>query len=108
MIDDLSHALMTTFLEEAQELLDDLEGALLEMENDPDDPELVDRAFRSLHTIKGNAAMMEYTDVERLAHHLESVFDPIRKKKRVVTRDLIDLALTAKDIIVELLRQPLT
>jgi two-component system chemotaxis sensor kinase CheA len=99
----LPAALVTVFKEEARELLADLEGALMELEQRPDDAELIARAFRSLHTIKGNGAMFGFVELEIFAHELENVFDLLRKGKVSVTRELIDLTLEARDRIQHLL-----
>ena len=51
------------YLEEAQDLLSELESALLELEERPSDQDLVDRVFRAMHTIKGSGAMFGFDDV---------------------------------------------
>ncbi len=54
------------FLSEAQELLADLESALLELEQQPRDAELIQRTFRALHTIKGSGAMFGFDEVAQV------------------------------------------
>ena len=87
------------FLEEARELLSELEAALLELDEKRDDLEIVGRAFRALHTIKGSGAMFGFDDIAGFAHHLEAVFDQLRKGELAATADLISLALGAGDQI---------
>jgi len=87
------------FQEEARELLRDLEAALLELDQKRDDPEVVGRAFRALHTIKGSGAMFGFDNIAAFAHHLEAVFDQLRKGRLAATADLINLALAAGDQI---------
>lgn len=65
-----------SFLEEARELLIELESALLELDQKREDPEIVGRAFRALHTIKGSGSMFGFDDIARFAHSLETDFDP--------------------------------
>ena len=87
------------FLEEARELLSELESSLLELDQQPDDPETVGRAFRALHTIKGSGAMFGFEDIAAFAHDLEAVFDRLRKGQLTASADLINLALAAGDQI---------
>jgi len=88
-----------TFLEEAFELLSDLEASLLELEEDPSDTELIGRVFRALHTIKGSGAMFGFDDVASFTHTIETVFDDVREGKLPVTKELISLTLKARDLI---------
>lgn len=87
------------FKNEAYELLDALVQAMLELEDTPEDAALVDRAFRSLHTIKGSAGMFGFDDISEFVHDIETLFDRIRSGKTGVTKKIIDLTLTASDII---------
>ena len=86
-----------TFRQEAQELLEQLEGALLDLEESPDDRDLIDTAFRALHTIKGSGAMFGFDAVAAFTHHVENAFDLVRKGKVTPSRALIGIALSAKD-----------
>ncbi len=87
------------FQEEARELLGELEAALLELDQKRDAPEIVGRAFRALHTIKGSGAMFGFDDVAAFAHNFEAVFDRLRKGELAATTDLINLSLAAGDQI---------
>ncbi|MGH7328416.1 MAG: Hpt domain-containing protein, partial [Polyangiaceae bacterium] len=95
-----------TFRQEAQELLEQLEQALLDLEQAPDDHTLVDSAFRSLHTIKGSGAMFGFPDVAEFAHEFETAFDRVRKGDAASSRKLIAIALAAKDHIRLLIDRP--
>ena len=92
-----------SFLEEANERLSELEAALLELESDPTNAELVGRAFRAMHTIKGSGAMFGFDVVAAFTHELETVFDEIRNNRLPVSRPLIGLALECRDLIRRLL-----
>ena len=87
------------YREEAQELLAELEAALLELEEHPQDHDLVCRVFRAMHTVKGSGAMFGFDDIAEFTHEIETVFDHIREGKRCVDKHLIDLTLSACDII---------
>ena len=88
-----------TFQEEAQELLADLEAALLELEEQPEDPELVDRVFRAMHTLKGGGGMFGFDEMASFTHHLENVFDQVRNGKLGITKELINIGLESRDHI---------
>ncbi len=91
------------FLQEANELLYELESQLLELEQNPDDLDLVGRIFRALHTIKGSGAMFGFDNVSQFTHDLENIFDLIRNEKLKVSHDLIDLTLRSRDYMQRLL-----
>ncbi len=85
--------------EEAYELLGKMETYLVELEKMPDDEALVRRTFRALHTIKGSGAMFGFERVAKFTHEVETVFDLVRDRKIVLTKPLVELSLTACDII---------
>jgi two-component system, chemotaxis family, sensor kinase CheA len=87
------------FLEEAYELLAELEHALLELEESPDDQELIGRVFRAMHTLKGSGAMFGFDELAAFTHDIETAFDHVRNGKLPVTKELIDLTLSARDHI---------
>jgi HPt (histidine-containing phosphotransfer) domain-containing protein len=87
------------FREEAAERLAELEATLLELEESPADAELIGRAFRAMHTIKGSGAMFGFDDIAAFTHQLETVFDNVRNGKLAITPALIGLSLRAKDVI---------
>jgi len=94
------------FREEAFDLLAELESTLLELENSPEDLDLVNRAFRALHTIKGSGAMFGFDDIADFTHSVENVFDKIRNEELTVTCPLINLTFAARDHILALLNGP--
>ncbi|GAB6058200.1 chemotaxis protein CheA [Desulfonatronum parangueonense] len=93
------------YLEEAQELLSDLEESLLELESRPEDQELINRVFRSMHTIKGSGAMFGFDDIAMFTHELETIFDQVRNAELPVTSELLDLTLRSRDLILDMLLQ---
>jgi two-component system, chemotaxis family, sensor kinase CheA len=96
------------FRQEASELFDALEGALLDLGLRPDDRDLVDTAFRALHTIKGSGAMFGFDEVASFTHEFETAFDRVRKGEIRPNQDLISVALAAKDYIRTLIEAPET
>ncbi len=87
------------FMEEAEELLAEIEDAVLEIEQDPKDKEAVDRLFRAMHTIKGSGGMFGFDDIADFTHHVENILDEVREGRVPVTKDLIDLVLASRDQI---------
>lgn len=94
-----------TFLEEAREVLVELESALLALNENREDKELVGRAFRALHTIKGSGAMFGFDDLAGFVHNLENAFDEVRNGRLPVTSELINLSLAALDQIKAMLEE---
>jgi two-component system, chemotaxis family, sensor kinase CheA len=94
------------FRQEASELFETLEAALLDLCHRPDDRELVDSAFRALHTIKGSGAMFGFDKVASFTHEFETAFELVRKGEIRPTQELIAVALSAKDYIRALIEAP--
>lgn len=93
------------FKVEAQELLVELETALLELDECPGDQELIQRTFRALHTIKGSGAMFGFEEVSKFTHQVETAFDQVREGRLKVTSDLVNLTLAARDQIRDMLEE---
>jgi len=100
MSDDLNRQI---FKEEAYDLLTELEGALLELEESPGEIDLVNQVFRALHTIKGSGSMFGFEDIAEFTHEVESVFDMVRNGDLSVTPELCSLALKSRDYIKKML-----
>ncbi|MDR3566564.1 MAG: chemotaxis protein CheA [Syntrophobacteraceae bacterium] len=98
--------LMETFRIEAEELLSELEAALLVLETASEDSSAIGRVFRCLHTIKGSGGMAGFDDIAAFAHEIENVLESVRKGDVPVTRDLIDRVLSAADLIHTMLEDP--
>jgi two-component system chemotaxis sensor kinase CheA len=94
-----------SFREEAREILVDLESALLELNENSGDRELVGRVFRALHTIKGSGSMFGFEDLAAFTHNLETAFDEVRNGRLQINSELIDLTLAALDQIRAMLEE---
>lgn len=95
-----------TFKEEALELLGSLEEKLLELEENPEDKELLSGVFRVMHTIKGSAAMFGLDRISAFSHEVESILSALREGKIATSKALIGNTLIARDMILEMLNQP--
>ncbi|WP_455383215.1 chemotaxis protein CheW [Salinispira pacifica] len=91
------------FREEAYELLNSLESSLLALEDDPTDEEQISAVFRSMHTIKGSAAMFGFDHISSFTHEVESVLELVRSGLMRVDEKLTSLTLRARDHVRELL-----
>jgi len=98
MSDDAKE-LRAVFLEEADELVQDIERDLLELEASPGNHTLVDRLFRYLHTIKGGAGMSGMEELAHYTHAVEGILDEVRKNSLTMTSALVSLLLEALDCI---------
>lgn len=88
-----------TFVSESSELLDKMEEALLRLENEPHDTEAINALFRSAHTIKGSAGIVDFKRVEGFTHVAENVLDKVRDGTIEISGDLIGLLLKCRDHI---------
>ncbi len=100
MVDDMTTQI---FREEAYDLLSELESSLLELEEVPDDEDVINRVFRALHTIKGSGSMFGFDDIADFTHRVETVFDMVRNGDLDVTKELLSFALLSRDHIYKLL-----
>lgn len=94
---DLS--LLEDFVTGAGESLDEMENALLELETEPNNNELLNTIFRAMHTIKGAAQFVGLDRVSALSHVLEDLLDLLRNGQKPVTLEIVDLLIKTKDRI---------
>ncbi len=92
------------YLEEASELLDKLENALLQLDETPDEKSIIEEVFRIMHTLKGNSSMFGFINIAEFIHNLETVYDLIRIGKQQVSKELIDVTLASMDHIKEIVK----
>lgn len=91
------------FIEEAKQVLKNLEESLLQFEHRTAEAEEINTVYRHLHTLKGSAGMFGFHEVERLSHELESVYSDIRDGIRQQDDFILDLTLHAVDVLGDLL-----
>lgn len=90
---------LSVFISESVELLEDMESALLDMESNPGDDELINRVFRAAHTIKGNAGLFGYDQIIDFTHVMESLLVEVRNCIIPVSSELVSLLIRGKDLI---------
>jgi len=87
------------FLDEAEELLQTMEGGILRLETDAGDPEVIQEIFRAAHTLKGSSATLGHQRMAELTHAMENVLDRLRKGKLTVTTELADTLFSCLDVL---------
>ena len=91
------------FVQEAQELLQELEASLLELEDDTENAELIARIFRAMHTIKGSGAMFGFENIAHFVHDIETAYDMVRNGELHVSKQMLDYSFKSCDVIKQML-----
>jgi two-component system chemotaxis sensor kinase CheA len=89
--------LLDDFLVEAFEMIEEMDQDLIELENNPDDLELLNKIFRVAHTIKGSGSFLNFDKLTHLTHHMEAVLDKARKGELKITPEIMDVILESVD-----------
>ncbi len=87
------------FIAESIDLLDSTEEHILSLETDPANIEVLDGAFRCIHTLKGNAGFLGYGDLEKVCMELETLFDALRSRKRRADQRTTGIILSTIDAL---------
>ena len=90
---------VAAFLAESEEGLQLMEQSLIAAETDPSNEELLNDIFRVAHTIKGNAAALDFPELAGFAHVLEDLLDALRTRQLVMTQELATLLLHSVDAL---------
>ena len=98
---DELEAIKVTFFQECEELLADLEGGLLAMQDGNDDGDTVNAVFRAVHSIKGGAGAFGLEPLVRFAHVFETLLDALRSNEIPGTADLTAVLLRASDVLAD-------
>jgi two-component system chemotaxis sensor kinase CheA len=96
MADFVPDDLLKDFITECDELIQQVEQDLLTLE-DCSDPEVLNRIFRGMHTIKGTSSFFGFEKLVSLTHHAEDLLNQLRKGELAITRAIIDALLRAND-----------
>lgn len=99
---EVDEEIMQDFLVEAGEILEQLQEQLVDLENKPEDADLLNAIFRGYHTVKGGAGFLALTELVNICHGAENVFDVMRNGQRTLTPELMDVILQATDVVVEM------
>ena len=96
---DFDDEILQDFLVEAGEIIDLLDGQLVDLESNPDDVELLNAIFRGFHTVKGGAGFLGIEPLVILCHRAEDVFNLLRQRDLKVTQKLMDVVLKVHDTL---------
>lgn len=99
---DADEEILQDFLVEAGEILELLSEQLVDLEQQPDDNDLLNAIFRGFHTVKGGAGFLQLNPLVDCCHEAENVFDILRNGQRSVNADLMDVVLQALDTVNEM------
>ncbi|MEY7851687.1 chemotaxis protein CheA [Natrarchaeobius sp. A-rgal3] len=97
----------STFVQESQEDIQQLNNALLDLENatDPENSDAIETVFRVAHNLKGNFGVMGYTEASEIAHAVEDLLDCIRSGELPVTGDRMDLIFSGVDLLDQMVQE---
>lgn len=98
-IDCEDQELLEGFLQETAELLEKLDDDLVALEKATDDTDLMNRIFRSIHTVKGASSFLGFDLLVRVTHKTEDVLNRLRKGELIVTPEIMDVILEATDLV---------
>ena len=104
-LDPNNEELLKDFFAEAQMQVDTLEQNILVLENEGANKDAVDEIFRAAHTLKGGSATVEMMELSRFTHIVEDVLEAIRSDKLKMTEGVVDILLSAIDVIKAMLEQ---
>jgi two-component system chemotaxis sensor kinase CheA len=95
--------ILQDFLVESFELVEKLDEDLVELENNPEDLELLNGIFRVAHTVKGASSFLNFDVLTHLTHHMENVLNKARHGELLITPDIMDVILESIDLMKALL-----
>jgi two-component system chemotaxis sensor kinase CheA len=98
-IDCEDQELLEGFLAETTELLEKLDDDLVALEKSSDDADLLNRIFRSIHTVKGASSFLGFDLLVKVTHKTEDVLNRLRKGELQVTPEFMDIILEATDLV---------
>jgi two-component system chemotaxis sensor kinase CheA len=94
---DLDDEILQDFLIEAGEILEQLNGQLVDLEQSPEDYDLLNTIFRGFHTIKGGGSFLALTNLVEVCHQAEDVFNLLRNRELVLDSAMMDAFLRVLD-----------
>ncbi len=92
------------FIEEATDLINALESAVLVLEGNSQNEELINEVFRIMHSLKGGGAMFGFVMISDFTHNLENIYDEIRNGKKKITKELLDITFNSVDHLRSLIK----
>jgi len=91
--------LLVQFLSESRDLLESTGNKLMQLEDAPEDPQIINELFRFVHTLKGNSGLFTFPEMTTLLHAGEDLLGMVRSGHVVYSRELADSLLEAMDFV---------
>lgn len=98
-IDCEDQELLEGFLAETAELLEKLDDDLIALEKAPENTELMNSIFRSIHTVKGASSFLGFDLLVQVTHKTEDVLNRLRKGELALTPEIMDVVLESTDLV---------
>ena len=102
--DDLKE-IVESFIVETQEIFEQLDNDLLDLEQTPNDKDLIDKIFRAVHTVKGTSGFLSLEQLSALSHHFEDVLNKLRRDELDYNPATMDVMFSAFDTMKILMHQ---
>ena len=96
--DGVDEEILQDFIVEASEIIETLNEQLVQLEESPEDHDLLNAIFRGFHTVKGGAGFLSLTNLVEVCHAAENVFDSLRNGKVSVNPVAISPGITAQTL----------
>jgi len=93
------------FIEDASDLLNNLEQSVLDLEQNKNNSALIEEIFSGMHTLKGTAGMYGFEEIGKITHRLENIYDLIRNGRLIVDKNILDFTLEIIDFLRKFLNQ---
>jgi two-component system chemotaxis sensor kinase CheA len=93
-----SNALKNDFLIESFENLSSINEDLTQLEKESDNSGLLNKVYRTVHTLKGSASFLGYKKLQDLTHSAENILDELREKKFIINPAIVDALLQSFDL----------
>jgi two-component system chemotaxis sensor kinase CheA len=91
--------MLQDFLTEASDLLSGVDNKLVDLEKRPDDKALLNEIFRGFHTIKGGAGFLNATEMVKLCHRTENLFDKLRNAEMTLNPSIMDVIMASTGVV---------
>ena len=101
-MEEWGQEIMSEFISEFRENIEDAMSYILQLEKDPGDSESVHALFRNFHTIKGNASVVGFEKVVRLSHETETLLDCVRDQTVEINSQIIEILIMSADALTDL------
>lgn len=96
---EITPEMIQNYISEARELAKKIEEEFLVLNNQPENKESIESAFRAIHSLKGNSGLVSFHDIEKLAHQIEAVLEALRSGEIKCESSTLNMILSALDVI---------